>query len=204
MKRLAIGLLAAMASVALVRADLALPPPKGKKFVAVRHSIKLDKDISGYVFFTRALGGPRNGDFEKIELYADKAVALSGGGKGGLQLLAVPAEVAKKYATDKELLAALTDKLEGGASARFDRTALIPEKDARKELTVQHIITGFDAKKGIQMKNDGDATKDPDKEESASAPTSVRVAISGVVAAAAFVMGGLWLVRRRGISGGAC
>ena len=204
MKRLAIGLQAALASVSLARADLALPPPKGKKFVAVRHSIKLHKDVSGYLFFTRALGGPRNGDFEKIELYADKAVALSGGGKGGLQLLAVSAEVAKKYATDNELLAALTDKLEGVASARFERSALIPEKDERKELTVEHIITGFDAKKGIQMKDDRDATKDQDKEESAPAPTGVRVAISGVAAAAAFVMGGLWLVRRRGISGGAC
>ena len=204
MKRMAIGLLAVLTSVALVRADIPVPPPKGKKFVAVKHSIKLDKDISGYLFFTRPLG-LRNGNFEKIELYTEKAVTLSGGGKFGLQLLAVPAAMAKKYATDKDLLAALTDKLEGVASARFDRTALIPEKDERKELTVEHIITGFDAKKGIQMKDDRDATKVPDKEEeSASALTGIRVAISGLAAAAAFVMGGLWLVRRREVRGGTC
>jgi hypothetical protein len=192
-----IGLLAALASVALVRADIAVPPPKGKKFVVAKHSIKLDKDISGYLFFTRALG-LQNGSFEKIELQADKAVTLSGGGKFGLQLLAVPAAVAKNYATEKDLLAALTDKLEGVASARFNRTALIPEKDERKELAVEHIITGFDAKKGIQMKDTSDAPKDPDKEESASGPTGIRGVISGLAATAAFAMGGLWLVRRRG------
>jgi len=194
MKPLAIGLLVAMASVTLVRADGLLPPPKGKKFVAVKHAVKLDKDITGYVFFTRPLG-LRNGSFEKIELNADKAVTLSGGGKFGLQLLAVPVAVVKKYATEKELLATLTDKMEGVASTRFDRTALLPEKDERKELTVEHVITGFDAKKGIQMRDDKDAPKAPDKEESASA--GIGGVISGLAATAAFVTGGFWLVRRR-------
>jgi len=198
MKLLAIGLLVAMTSVTLVRADLSLPPPKGKKFVAVKHAVKLDKDITGYVFFTRPLG-LRNGSFEKIELTADKAVTLSGGGKFGLQLLAVPAAVVKKYATENELLAALTDKMEGVASARFDRTGLLPEKDERKELTVEHVITGFDAKKGIQMKEYGDASKAPDKEESASAPAGISGVIGGLAATAAFVTGGLWLARRRRI-----
>jgi len=198
MKPLAIGLLVAMTSVTLVRADGLLPPPKGKKYVAVKHSVKLDKDITGYVFFTRPLG-PRNGSFEKIELNADKAVTLSGGGKFGLQLLAVPAAVVKKYATEQELLAALSDKLEGVASARFDRTGLLPEKDERKELTVEHAITGFDAKKGIQMKDSGDAPNAPEKEESASAPAGIGRVIGGLAATAAFATGGLWLVRRRRI-----
>ncbi len=198
MKRFVIGLVAALVSVALVRADIAVPPPKGKKFVAVTHSIKLDKDINGYLFFTRPLG-LRNGNFEKIEPSADKAVTLPGGGKFGLQLLAVPAALAKKYATEKELLTALTDKLEGVASARFDRTALLPETDARKDLTVEHIITGFDAKKGILMKENSDAPKAPDKEESASAPTRVGTVVSGLALTAAFATGGLWLGRRRRI-----
>jgi len=201
MKRLVLSLLAALVSVTLVRADLALPPPKGKKFVAVLHSVKLDKDISGYLFFTRQLG-LRNGNFEKIELSADKAVTLSSGGKFGLQLLAVPVAVAKNYPTEKELLAALTDKLDGVASARFDRTALIPEKDDRKELTVEHIITGFDAKKGIQMKDNRDAPDGPKQDESGFAPSGIRPVISGLAATAAFTLGGLWLVRRRGIDGG--
>jgi len=198
MKPLAISLLVAMASVTLVRADGLLPPPKGKKYVAVKHSVKLDKDVTGYVFFTRPLG-LRNGSFEKIELHPDKAVTLSGGGKFGLQLLAVPAAVVKKYPTEKELLAALTDKMEDVASTRFDRTGLLPEKDERKELTVEHVITGFDAKKGIQMKENGDAPKAPDKEESASAPAGIGGVISGLAATAAFVTGGFWLVRRRRI-----
>jgi len=198
MKPFAISLLVAMASVTLVRADLSLPPPKGKKLVAVKHTVKLDKDIAGYVFFTRPLG-PRNGSFEKIELHADKAVTLSGGGKFGLQLLAVPAAVVKRYATEEELLGAQTDKLEGVTSARFDRTALLPEKDERKELTLEHVITGFDAKKGIQMKDDRDAPKAPDKEESVSAPAGIGGVISGLAAIAAFATGGLWLVRRRRI-----
>jgi hypothetical protein len=197
---LVFSLLAVLASAALVRADLALPPPKGKKFVVVMHTIKLDKDISGYQFFTRPLG-LRNGTFEKIELSADKAVPLSSGGKFGMQLLAVPAAVAKNYPTERELLIALTDKLEGVASAHFGRTALLPEKDERKELTVEHIITGFDAKKGIQMKDNSDAPKGAEQEESAFAPSGIRSVISGLTAAVAFATGGLWLVRRRGIGG---
>lgn len=198
MKRFAISLLATLASVVLVRADVPVPPPQGKKFVAITHSIKLDKGISDYLFFTRSLG-LRNGNFEKIELNADKATTLSSGDKFGLHLLAVPVSLAKNYATEKELLAALSDKLEGAASARFDRTAAIPEKDERKVLTVEHILIGFDAKKGIQMKDDSDIPKAPEKEESASAPTGIRAVISGLAVTFAFATGGLWLARRRRI-----
>jgi hypothetical protein len=200
MKRLVLGLLAALASGALVHADVPVPPPQGKKFVGVTHSIKLDKGVSGYLFFTRPLG-LRNGPFEKIELSADKAVTLPGGGKFGLQLLAVPAEAAKKYSTEKELLAALSDKWDGAASARFDRTALLPEKDERKELKLEHIITGFDGKKGIQMKDNSDAPKAPEKEESLLVPSGTRLLVSGLAVSAAFAVGGLWLVRRRRIGG---
>jgi hypothetical protein len=189
--------------VALVRADVAVPPPKGKKFVAVKHSVKLDKSITGYVFFTRPLG-LRSGPFEKIELSADKAVALSGGGKFGLQLLAVPAAVVQKYASEKELLAALTDKLEGVSSARFDRTTLLPEKDERKELSLEHVIIGFDAKKSIQMKDAGDAPRAPEKKESASAPASLSWVISGLAVSAALATGGLWLARRRRVGSAEC
>lgn len=131
-------------------------------------------------------------------------MTLPSTGKFGLQLLAVPAAVAKNYPTEKELLAALTDKLDGVASARFDRTALIPEKDERKELTLEHIITGFDAKKGIRMKENSESPKGPEEEESAFAPTGIRPVISGLAATAAFTLGGLWLVRRRGLCGGKC
>jgi len=198
MKKLAIGLLLASMSVALVRADIAVPPPKGQKFVIVKHTIKLDKDINGYLFFTRGMG-IRNGDFAKVELTADKAVTLTGFGKFGLQLLAVPAEVAKKFATEKELLAALSDKMEGAASARFQQSGLLPEKDERKELTLEHVITGIDAKKGIQMRDDGTAPKAPEKEEEASAPTGPRTVVAGLALTAAFATGGLWLARRRRI-----
>jgi hypothetical protein len=198
MKRHVLGLLAVLASAALVRADALVPPPQGKKHVAVTHSVKLDKGISGYLFFTRPLG-PRNSPTAKIELSADKAVPLPGG-KFGLQLLAVPDAVAKKYATEKELLAALSDKLDGVASASFDRIALLPEKDERKELALEHVITGFD-KKSIQMQDKSDAPKAPDKEESMLAPTGTRLVIGGLVGTAALVTGGLWLVRRRRVGG---
>jgi hypothetical protein len=198
MKKLAIGLLLASMSAALVRADVAVPPPKGQKFVGVKHLIKLDKDITGYLFFTRAMG-IRPGELAKIELSADKAVTLSPFGKLGLQLLAVPPEVAKKYATEKELLTALAGKVEGVSSARFQQTGLLPEKDERKELTVEHVIIGFDPNKGIQMKDDGIAPKAPEKEEEASAPTGTRTVIAGLALTAAFATGGLWLARRRRI-----
>jgi hypothetical protein len=195
MKRFVLGLLAVLAGEALVRADVPVPPPPGKKFVAATHAVKLDKGVSGYLFFTRALG-LRNGPFEKIELSADKAVTLSGGGKFGLQLLAVPAAVAKKYATEKELLAALSDKLDGAASANFARTVLLPEKDERKQLAVEHTITGFD-KKNIQMTDTSAAPKAPEKEKEVLAPTGTGLIIGGLAASAAFATGGLWLVRRR-------
>jgi hypothetical protein len=201
MKRLMLGVLAALASVTMVRADVPVPPPQGKKFVAVKHTVKLDKNISGYLFFTRPLG-LRNGDFQKIELSSDKAAALSAFGKFGLQLLAVPDAAAKKYATEKELLAALSDKWDGAASARFGHTILLPEKDERKEVAVEHIITGFDEKKNILMKDNSDAPKGSEQEESSLRPHSIQGVISGLAASLAFVTGGLWLVRRRGIGGG--
>jgi len=61
------------------------------------------------------------------------------------------------------------------------------------------VATGFDAKQGILLKDDKDAPKAPDKEESASAPAGIGVVISGLAATAAFVTGGLWLARRRRI-----
>jgi hypothetical protein len=197
MKPLAVSLLVAMAWVAVARADVPVPPPKGKKFVAVKHMVKLDKGVTGYVFFTRSLG-LRNGTFSKIELSADKAVALSGFGKFGLQLLAVPEAVAKKYGTEQELLAALSDKLEGVAGASFNHTGLLPEKDERKALTVEHVITGFDAKK-IQMKNDPETGATSEKKESASVAVGVGGVVGGLAVAAAFATGGLWLARRRRI-----
>ena len=194
MKPLAIGLVITMAGAAVVRADVAVPPPQGKKFVAAKHSVKLDKGVTGYVFFTRTLG-LRNGSWAKIELSTDKAIALTAFGKFGLQLLAVPDATAKKYPTEKELLAALSEKMDGAASARFGPTALLPEKDERKELAIEHIVTGFDPKKGIQMKGD----KPADKEEEAFAPTGMAAVMSGLALAAAFATGGLWLARRRKI-----
>jgi hypothetical protein len=69
-----------------------------------------------------------------------------------------------------------------------------------KELAVEPNITGIDDKKGIQMKDDRDVPKVPEKEESALVPTTgIGAAISGLAFAAAFVTGGLWLVRRRGL-----
>ncbi len=201
MKRLLLGLLAVLASVSSVRADVPVPPPKGKKFVPVKHLIRLDKDISGYVFFTRSLG-LRNGNFEKIELSADKAAPLTVAGKFGQQLLAVPDAVVKKYPTEKDLLAALSGKLDGAASSTYSRTALLPEKDERKELTVEHVITGFDARKGIQMKDNPDTSEAPKEEESVYGPRGIRPVISSLAAAAALALGGLWLVRRQGTGEG--
>jgi hypothetical protein len=201
MTRLGLGLLAALVSAAPAWADGLVPPPRGKKYVAVTHSVKLDRDISGYRFFTRPLGLRNNGEFERIELSADKAVTLSRPGKFGIQLVAVPDAVAKKYDTEKELLAALNGKLEGVASARFERTAFIPEQDERRQVTVEHIITGFDAGKGIQMKDSSDMPKSPGKQAPALAPAGVAAVSSGLALTLAFATGGLWLVRRRGTGG---
>jgi hypothetical protein len=195
MKRLVLGVLAALATVSMVRADESLPPPQGKKFVSVKHAVKLDKNVSGYLFFTRPLG-PRNGDFQKIELSSDKATPLSVSGKFGLQLLAAPAEAAKKYATEKELLAALSDKWDGAATARFERTILIPAKDERKEVEVEHVITGIE-EKTVRMKDNG-VPKGSEQEESLLHPTGIQKVVCGLAISAAFATGGLWLVRRRG------
>jgi hypothetical protein len=200
MKQAVLGLLVAALSVTLVRADVAVPPPKGKKFVAMKHTITLSSDISGYVFFTRTLG-IRNGEFTKIELTSSKTHSLTGFGKFGMELVAVPEAVAKKYASEKELVAALATKLEGVSSARFQHTGLLPEKDPRKEMTLDHVVTGFDAKTGIKMTENGDAPKTPEKEEESTfAPTSPALAMSGLAVGAAFVTGGLWFVRRRRVS----
>jgi hypothetical protein len=188
-------LVVALTSVVVVRADVPVPPPKGEKFVGVKHSIKLDKGITDVQFFTRPLG-LRNGDFVKIELSTEKAVELKGYGKFGLQLVAVPAEVAKNYSSEKELFTALNGKLDGVSSATFSPRATLPEKDERSELSIEHTITGFD-KKAIQMKDSSEAPAKKEKGESSFAPPPLGSMMSGLALAAAFATGGLWLVRRR-------
>jgi hypothetical protein len=197
MNRLMLGLLATVVSASLVRADGLIPPPRGKKHVSVSHSVKLDKDINGYHFFTRQLGPRSGGGFQKIELSADKAVPLKLT-KFGLQLIAVPESVAKKYDTEKELLAALSNKLEGTSTASFSSLTLISDKDERKRLDVEHTITGFDGK-NIQMKNKGDASDTPEKQSPDFSPTSLAPILSGLALTLAFATGGLWVARRRGI-----
>jgi hypothetical protein len=200
MNRLMLGLLATVVSASLVRADGLIPPPRGKKHVSVTHSVKLDKDINGYQFFTRQLGPRSSSAFEKIELSTDKAVPLKRLGKFGLQLVAVPESVAKKYDTEKDLLAALSNKLEGTSTASFSSLTLISDKDERKRLDVEHTITGFDGK-NIQMKNKGDESDTPEKQSPEFSPTSLSPILSGLALTLAFATGGLWVVRRRGNAG---
>jgi hypothetical protein len=89
-------------------------------------------------------------------------------------------------------------------AAKHDRLFGLPGELAKtpfeiKELAVEPIITGTDNEEGIQMKDDRDVPNVPEKEESAFVPTGIGAAISGLAFAAAFVTGGIWLVRRRGL-----
>ncbi len=205
----ALGLL----TVAAARADIPVPPPPGKKFVRVDHTVLTDKAYPDHEFYLLIGGNPK-----KVDFGPGTPVKIEGtrrnGPFGAAKLVAVPKGAATKFADEKEFAAALkTGKVEGQAATKhpFPNSAAVDAKDDRKLLTEALIIDKIDAKEGIVLKtvpppagsgpptkNVKDAPADESEltdEATAYAPRGGAV-VAGLAAALALAFAGLWLVRR--------
>jgi hypothetical protein len=219
-----LAFLAALSFVANVLADAAPePPPKGKKYVNVENSVAVDKSVTGYVFVMSVAEGRRAGPpdvtYLSIKL-GEKPLVLSAYGKievvpGPLDrhlkavtnVFTIPADAAKKYDSEKELLNAVAARTVPGMH-RLGLTCIdtIASDDKRKSIPWTYTITAIDAKTGITATKERDGkpveAKEPgtdpdDHEPQVRDVGNAHWMIGGFFATAAFVSSGLWLVGRK-------
>lgn len=152
----AAAFLAALAAVCVARADLAIPPPAGKKFVTVDHVVSTDKAYPEYEFY---LVTGFNGDAKKVEFGPDAPVKIDGarrkGPYGQVTFAAVPKGAGEKFAGAKEFGAAIRKGTVPGAAVAkhsFPSSATIDAKDTRTVLTENLAVEKIDAKAGIVLK----------------------------------------------------
>lgn len=202
------------------------PPPKGKKYVGVENSVALDKSVSGYVFATTVAesnGGRRpNISFSTIKL-SEKPTVLSDGVKFDrgrpargtkvvTAIVAIPAEEAKKFATEKELTDALSaGTVPGTHQLRLAFNDTISDDDKRDSIPWKYTIEAIDAKTGITVKKerDGKAVEPKGARENSDGSSSddeplargsanqSRTLVVGLFLTAAIVSLGLWLASRQ-------
>jgi hypothetical protein len=190
------------AVVGFTRADIAIPPPKGKKFVPVKSTVKLESEVKGYAFFTRANApGQMGAEPKKFEVGTKEAVKVPEWGSRSMDLFAVPEDMVSKYKTVKEWNEAIFNKKDGILTHSFAAQESIDKDDARKEIQRAFVIKSVDAKGGIkveEVKADGkkEEPKSKDKEEQAGVGEP-RYLVAGCAAAVGVALAGLWAVRRK-------
>ena len=124
--------LVGLVSATVARADVA--PPPGQVRVPVDHVIQTDKAYPEYVFVV-VIGGEPGWSY-KATLDKDKPLRITGKDRNGRArlcwLAAVPAEAAREFKTDKELVAAVAEsKVKGILTAKgadFDSFTVVPER----------------------------------------------------------------------------
>jgi hypothetical protein len=193
------------------------PPPEGTKYVGVENSVAVDEGVAGYVFVQcvaegRGGGGPQL-IYSSVKL-GEKATALTAGektegppgrrGKVVWTLTAVPAEAAKKYATEKELAAAVAaNSIPNTHRLQFTGVDTLPTNDKRNVVPWKYMITAIDAKDGISVKKERDGkpvdkdAKADGKEPQVREASDLRWLVAGLAAALGLSGLGLWLGRRR-------
>lgn len=182
-------------------ADIAIPPPKGKKFVPVSSTVKLDKEIKGYTLFTRANApGQRGAEPKKLEVGTEKAVAVPEWGGRDMSLYAVPDDLVPKLKTADEWNKALFDKKSVILIHDFPAKEQVNEKDERKKIERAFVIKGVD-EKGIKVEEVKDEKGEPKPEKKEEKKllsfTEPGYLIGGAALAVGVTFGGLWLVRRK-------
>jgi len=197
-----------------VLADIPPPPlPKGKKYIDVSAEVALDKNVTGYKFVLavgQGPGAPRY-TYESIELSQKPSSMPTAGRYTYISVLAISEEVAKKYASTKELIAAI----EKGTLKDLPRLGtggvqdIIDIDDKRTNGTLTYTIIRIDAKKGITVKKerDGKLLEEKGQQNNSgdgdflSGETGIsRPLVAGLFVSMAFVSLGLWLVVRRRVS----
>jgi len=187
-------------AVGVASADLAVPPPKGKKFVPVSSTVKLEKEIKGYTLFTRANAPGQRGALPKqFDLSTEKAVAVPEWGGRNMSLYAVPDDMVSKLKTADDWNKAIADKKSVIQIHDFAAKETIDDKDERKKVERAFVIQGVDEKgiKVVEVKEDKGEPKPEKKEEKKLAFAEPGYLIGGLAAALAATFGGLWLVRRK-------
>lgn len=205
-----LGLLATAAA----RADLAVPPPAGKKFVRVDYTITAKQSFPDYEFYLQlGFGTPK-----KVDFGPDTPVKIDGN-RGGVAsratFAALPKGTAAKYADDKAFTDAFRkNKIAGMFTAKqdFNPRVLVDVKDERKEIAETLVVEAIDAKtgfvftktKGAGAPPPGKAVKDAPGEgtDEAAEPVAAYAPhggamVAGIAAALALALTGLWLARRR-------
>jgi hypothetical protein len=193
---LTVGLIAGVA----VADGLPPPPPKGKKYVSVNNEVVLGKDVTGYVFVQETGRVPAGGTtYTKLELTADKAMAIAAGGRRTYaSLVAVPQDAAKEFKTDAELFDALkAKKVTGAVRLAFTGTATVSDTVKGDSVKWTHTITAIDAK-GIKEKVEGEgAEQSAEKPKRGERPLAhVETWVAGAALALGLMLGGLWLAGR--------
>lgn len=188
---LGLGLIAGVAA-----ANGAPPPqpPKGKVVIPVDVSVKLEKEIKGYVVFDTIYAG----ESRRQVVGTEKAVTIppnpwlgGGGSRYPVYVYAVPEDLVPKL---KDLTAADRDKI---LTHKFDGQEFADKSDARKLIQRQYVIMGVDPKKGIEVAEVKEDKQPVEKEKDPLALAVPGDLIGGIAAALAVTLGGLWLVRRR-------
>ncbi|HYH63565.1 MAG TPA: hypothetical protein VD866_02600 [Urbifossiella sp.] len=208
----AAAFLVGLVAVCAARADLAVPPPAGKKFVTVNHTVTTDKTYPEHEFY---LVTGFNGDAKLVPFGPDAPVKIDGarrkGPYGAVTFAAVPKGSAEKFAGLKEFGAALRKgTVPGQATAKhgFPSSATIDAKDTRTVITETLAVEKVDAKAGIVLKaakaptspaptKGAGNTPEPSEVEglTGDAPRGGSV-VAGLSLALALAFAGLWFVRR--------
>jgi hypothetical protein len=201
MSRLLLAILAVGLVAEVAVADVPPPPPpKGKKYVSVTSEVVLGKEVTGYVFVQQVgtgFGRPMY-TYSKVELSAEKALALPAGGRRTfVSLVAVPQDAAKEFKTDAELFDAVgANKVKGAHRVGFSSTATVSETVKGDSVKWKYTITGIDDK-GVKTKVEGDGYEPPaDKPKKDKAPAPTGTVVAGIAAFAALLLGGFWLAGR--------
>jgi hypothetical protein len=198
MIRTSAGLIGVLVLAGAVRADV--PPAKGQVRVPVDHVIETDMSYPDYVFVV-VVGGDAGWSY-KAELATDKPLRIDGAGRGGRArlcwLAAVPAEAAKGFKTDKELVLAVVDRKVPGLltskGADLDSFTVVPEKDAPKVVEEKHRVERLNKDEGIVLSAGKAGLADPGGRGDES---GVRWVVAGVAAAVTACGLGLWLFGRK-------
>jgi hypothetical protein len=210
-------LAAALLVAGTALADIAPPIPKGFKSVPLSHKIVTEAAFPDYTLFvvenavvigkaTRTAAPAKLDTKTPLTLNTSASASVS----RSYELVAVPKDAAKGYATEKEFLEAVAagkvaglvkskTVIAGGASTN------IKEGDPRKEVVAEYKIEKIDAKDGIvfgKEKADPNVPPPPgcDTDDEGAAPSAYAPKggtwVAGLAGALAVVFGGLWVARR--------
>jgi hypothetical protein len=196
MTRCVVGLLLAGVVAGVAAANV--PPPRDK-VVPVDATVKLEKELKGYVLYLNDYGG---GVPTRFEVGTDKAVPLPfREQKGvelrqGVELLAVPEGVVAKLKTAEDWKAARYSKTSVIHAVGLGGTTSIRAWDERKQVQKNYVIRGVDPKSGFNVVEVEEKKPEANKDKPL-ASVEAGYLVGGGAAALAVSLGGLWLVRRR-------